>query len=239
LFAEPDSSLRGKVTYSSLEKVLEHIRDAAWTADLISVTGDISQDETLGSYSRFKSMFSAMGVPVHCVPGNHDDRALMQNELGDDPFLYCGSAHIGNWQVIGVDSCLAGEAGGRLGAAEMARLKDLMCDTAADNILVCLHHPPLPVGSRWLDQVGLDNGRQYLDLLGLTGKVRATIFGHVHQAFDESHAGIRIIGTPSTCRQFKVASNEFAVDDRPPAYRRISLYPDGAVNSELVWVSDG
>lgn len=239
MFAEPDSSLRGKVTYSSLNKVLAHIHDEAWPADLISMTGDISQDKTRGSYSRFKKMFSVMGVPVYCVPGNHDDRALMQSELDNDPFIYCGSAEIQNWLVIGVDSCLDNEAAGRVGTIEMARLEKLMCDTAADSILVCLHHPPLPVGSRWLDQVGLRNGREYLDLLGLTGKVRATIFGHVHQTFDETHAGIRILGTPSTCRQFEAASDEFAVDDHPPAYRRISLYPDGTVESELIWVAEG
>ena len=71
-----------------------------------------------------------------------------------------------------------------------------------------------------------------------TGKVRAAIFGHVHQAFEGAHESIQIIGTPSTCRQFKLASDEFALDDNPPAYRRVSLHSDGSVNTELIWVPD-
>jgi len=75
-------------------------------------------------------------------------------------------------------------------------------------------------------------------LIARTGKVRAAIFGHVHQAFEGSHESIKIIGTPSTCRQFKVVSDEFALDDNPPAYRRISLLPDGSVYAELIWLTD-
>ena len=52
------------------------------------------------------------------------------------------------------------------------------------------------------------------------------------------HHGVRILGTPSTCRQFKPHSDDFAVDDKPPAYRRISLHENGDVETELIWVAD-
>jgi Icc protein len=58
----------------------------------------------------------------------------------------------------------------------------------------------------------------------------------VHQAFEGQYESIRILGTPSTCSQFKVGSDAYAVDDKPPGYRRISLFPDGTVDAELVWV---
>ena len=41
---------------------------------------------------------------------------------------------------------------------------------------------------------------------------------------------------PSTCAQFLPQANEFAVDARPPAYRRIALQPDGTLDTEVVWV---
>jgi Icc protein len=63
------------------------------------------------------------------------------------------------------------------------------------------------------------------------------LFGHVHQQYEGEHEGIRIIGTPSTCRQFKPGSDDFALDDEPPAYRRITLNSDGSINSELISVS--
>ncbi len=102
--------------------------------------------------------------------------------------------------------------------------------------MVCLHHPPLAVGTKWLDQVGLKNGEEFLRSIAQTGKVRCVIFGHVHQEFTGQYDAIRIIGTPSTCRQFKAGSDDFALDDNGPAYRRISLKADGSVENELIWL---
>ena len=46
-----------------------------------------------------------------------------------------------------------------------------------------------------------------------------------------------IIATPSACRQFAPGSATFAVDDNPPAYRRITLLDDGSFDTELIWVA--
>ena len=45
LFADSEASLRGTVTRSSLQSVLQNIQAAPWSAHLISVTGDVIQDE--------------------------------------------------------------------------------------------------------------------------------------------------------------------------------------------------
>ena len=86
--------------------------------------------------------------------------------------------------------------------------------------------------------VGLDNREELLQRLAVSGKVRLVVFGHVHQPYDAVHDSMRIIGTPSTCRQFKQRSTLFAVDDNPPAYRRIELLDDGNINNELVWLTE-
>ena len=62
------------------------------------------------------------------------------------------------------------------------------------------------------------------------------MFGHAHQPYDAEHYGIRVLGTPSTCRQFMPGSEDFAVDDCPPAYRRITLHSDGSMDNELILV---
>jgi hypothetical protein len=33
-------------------------------------------------------------------------------------------------------------------------------------------------------------------------------------------------------------ADEFDVDDKPPAYRRIALGPGGDIDTEVIWVSD-
>jgi Icc protein len=92
--------------------------------------------------------------------------------------------------------------------------------------------------SFWLDSVGMENGEEFLDYVVSLRRVRLVVFGHVHQPFDSEYRGVRIIGTPSTCGQFLPGSDEFAVDSRPPAYRRITLFGNGNYATELVWVDE-
>lgn len=237
LFADPEGALRGKATLASLSDVLAHYAAGAWRADLVVVTGDLIQDDSAMAYEHFRRLLGGLELPVYCLPGNHDVPNLMREAVGKPPFFYCGSVERGNWAVVCLDSCVIGEAGGRVTASELARLDKILQVSRMEHAMVCLHHPPVTMGSRWLDTVGLDNGDELLQRLSGSERVRLTIFGHVHQDYDANHHGIRIIATPSTCRQFTPRSDDFAVDDNPPAYRRFELWPDGGVDQELVWVS--
>jgi Icc protein len=236
LFAKADGSLRGTVTQQTLASVLAHLREANWPADLIAMTGDLIQDDTRGAYENFCQHFGSLGVPVLCIPGNHDVRELMREAVSAAPFSYCGTQRHGRWLIAGIDSCKEHSAGGFVAAEELARLNDIVARTDAAHVLVCLHHPPVPVGTAWLDTVGLNNGDEFLAALRLMKKVRGCLFGHVHQSYDQTIGGLRIIGTPSTCRQFLPGSDDFALDDRPPAYRRLCLLDDGSIEEELLWV---
>ncbi len=236
LFAEADATFRGRVTDESLTQVLQHHLRSGWTAQLVLVTGDIVQDDSRAAYERFCRKLADLQLPVHCVPGNHDVAPLMQEVLAKWSFTFCGIYEQGPWLVAGIDSSEAGIAAGRVSAEALGQLDTLLQRTVADHVLLALHHPPLAVDSHWLDQVGLLNSDEFLRVAEKSGKVRAVVFGHVHQEFAGHHASMRILGTPSTCRQFQVNSAEFAVDSKPPAYRRLTLLADGGIDTEVVWV---
>ena len=236
LFADLHGELRGTVTAESLQRVLDHYNAADWRAHRVLVTGDLIQDDSEAAYGRFRELLLPLKLRIHCVPGNHDVRDLMKPVCFRPPFSYCAWEEIGNWLLIGIDSCVTGQAGGEVSDEELERLSDVVVRSAARHVMVFLHHPPIPMGSRWLDTVGMSNGDEVLERLRTLNRVRALAFGHVHQAYDDMYEDIRILATPSTCRQFQPGSDEFAVDDKPPAYRRIELKPDGQVSTELVWV---
>jgi Icc protein len=238
LFADRSGELRGVATFASLRCVLDHYRDGDWQADIALVTGDIVHDDSTQAYGHFAQLLGALEVPVYCLPGNHDVRALMQEVLPDPPFHYCETLAHDNWLVVSIDSCVAGSARGQVPTVELDRLDAEIAATDAAHVMVCLHHPPVLMRSRWLDSVGLENREELLQRVAASGKVRLVAFGHVHQPYDAEHDGVRIIGTPSTCRQFKQGSALFAVDDNPPAYRRIRLLDDGSIENELVWLTE-
>ena len=238
LFADADGSLRGTVTQASLQRVIDHYQAGSWQADRVIVTGDLIQDDSAAAYDRFRDLLLPLNLRVHCVPGNHDVRDLMQRVCFAPPFSYCAYEEIGDWLIVGLDSCDTDDAGGFLKTEELERLSGIVEKSTAKHVMVCLHHPPVEMGSTWLDTVGLRNGEQFLQHAAGLNRVRLVIFGHVHQDMETEHEGMRIIATPSTCRQFLPGSDEFAVDERPPAYRRITLHADGSNDHELIWLDD-
>jgi 3',5'-cyclic-AMP phosphodiesterase len=238
LFADPSGEFRGTVTADSLQQVLDHYDAGDWRADRVLITGDLIQDDSAAAYDRFRDLLLPLNLRIHCVPGNHDVRDLMKSICRRPPFSYCAKEEIRDWLLLGLDSCLSGDAGGEISADEFERLDAIISASTAKHILISLHHPPLPMGSNWLDTVMLRNGEKLLEKLQACGRVRLLVFGHVHQEYESEHHGIQIIGTPSTCRQFKPRSEDFDVDEHPPAYRRITLHADGSSESKLVWVDN-
>ena len=234
MFADADGELRGVTTATSLQRVLEHYLASDWHADRVFITGDIIQDDTPAAYERFRDLMLPLKLRMHCLPGNHDVRDLMRKVCSVPPFSYCAYEEVHNWLMISLDSCISGEAGGKIAPDELDRLTHTVDSSSAQHVAVFLHHPPVVMGSVWLDSVGLEKGDEFLQHLQSLAKVRLAVFGHAHQAYDGKHSGIRVIGTPSTCRQFMPGSEEFAVDDCPPSYRRITLHSDGHIDDELI-----
>ncbi|MEQ9562453.1 MAG: metallophosphoesterase, partial [Woeseiaceae bacterium] len=138
LFAEPDECLRGINTRATLQAVLDHVREADWQAEFVALTGDLVQDDSREAYRRVHSLFGSLQLPVYCVPGNHDVREIMREELRAPRFRYCAAIRHDDWMVVGVDSCLQGEAAGHVDAAELERLAACLAETDAAQADACM-----------------------------------------------------------------------------------------------------
>lgn len=233
LVGDPDGGLRGVATLATLRRVLEAAADDLEAADAVLVTGDIVHDEP-GGYAYLRSLLTPLGKPVWCLPGNHDDPAALRAALDTPPFDCCPVRDLGAWRLVLLDSVVPGEVGGALAPAELDRLECALAG-ASGPILIALHHPPIASRSRWLEPIGLKNADALWTLVDRYPEVRVLLWGHVHQAQDEHRGRVRCLATPSTCLQFAPDVDEFAIDDRPPAYRRLTLHAHGGVDSEIVW----
>jgi 3',5'-cyclic-AMP phosphodiesterase len=235
LYGAADGRLRGIATLPALEAALASARrrDASWEALLL--TGDLVQDDPAG-YARVRELFGRSPVPVYCIPGNHDEVDAMQAALAARPFQIGGTARHGAWLLVMLDSYLHGSATGRVGERELERLDAALRAHPDRHALVCLHHHPVPLGSRWLDAVSLENPAALFDVLDRHTNVRVLVWGHAHQAWEGTRHGVRLLCTPSTCAQFKPGSDSFAIDKRPPGYRWFHLHADGRVETAVEWV---
>ena len=236
LFADDNRALLGIKTQRSFADVIRLIRDQEGTIDQILVTGDISQDDSQQSYRYCHDVLSDMKVPFAWLRGNHDDMPDSTETLFEENFPH--SLSVGNWVLLLLDTHSHGNVHGKLNPADLDRLESQLVSYQDRPILVAMHHHPLPLGSSWVDDISLINGSDVMTLLRGYPQVQTIIHGHAHQEQDNTHQGVRILGAPSTCVQFLPKASDFAVDTLQPGYRRLRLYPDGQIETEVCRLPD-
>src|SRR3984893_5892352 len=156
LYGDERESLRGVATLPALTAALAQARSRASPPDsVLAVRYSVQADPAGYAFSR--RLFGALGLPVLCLPGNHDEPQAMQRELSGEPFVLGGFVDLGRWRIVLLDSCLPGSASGALSAPELARLEEALASAGTRHCMVCLHHHPVPMASRWLDRVRLTN----------------------------------------------------------------------------------
>jgi 3',5'-cyclic-AMP phosphodiesterase len=240
LFRDPAGELLKLNTQESFEQVLQLIAKKEGRIDLILGTGDIAQDASVESYQRFIQGMRQFYAPFYWIPGNHDNRSVMEN-CGAPANALQSVIRTGLWQIVMLDTSVAGEVHGWLAQSELDLLEIALTEAERDGIahtVVCLHHNPIPGNSHWMEDIGLRNAAELFKVLDRHHSVRAVVYGHIHQTLDFERRGVRYLCTPSTCIQFKQAVTDFALDDRNPAYRWLELHADGYVATGVERVTE-
>lgn len=234
LFAAAEGELLGVVTDRALRTVVADVRGQLPAPDLVLVTGDLVHDETLAGYQRLRTILSVFSAPVYTLPGNHDDRSLLATVFKGSP-AGSGIAEVhGSWQVVRLDSSVPGRVEGVLDVNQLDWLEHELAQQRAPNVLLCLHHQPVPIGSRWLDRLGLVQGPDLLRIAKASGRVRGIVWGHIHQEWESTHAATRLLATPATCAQFLPGADNFTLDaGSKPGWRWLRLHDDGTIET---WV---
>lgn len=239
LFADPAGRLLGVETLSAMRLVLAQVKSEAGPLDLILATGDLVQDHSPEGYRLFQREISTLGIPVLALPGNHDSTQLMHEHIIGDQVSMPFSQRHGQWQLILLDSSLPGSESGHLTDEQFAQLDQALRAEPKAHVLICVHHQPVPVGSPWLDTMMIDNADALFDILDRhQPRVKALIFGHVHQVFEGTHKEIRLLASPATCFQFTVQQPGFGIDPIPPGCRLLELHPDGHIDTRVIRIKE-
>lgn len=235
----PEENVGGVLSDNTLRAVLAQMQVTAVTPDLILATGDIADDGSPEAYSRF---LQAVGesVPLFAIPGNHDKREAFHSTFGARA---PAGIDAGRWRIVLLDSVVPGSDEGHLDEVQQRRLLEALKEADGHHVLVVVHHPPMDVGTPWLDELKLRNASWLLSTLSLSPSVRAVLSGHVHLEFDGQYPlkpaavsrsqCIRLLTSPSTCIQFKPGSKEYQLDSIGPGFRCLRLHPDGSITT---WV---
>jgi Icc protein len=233
LYADPSRCLLGINTLETFDQVLAQALEETGEPDFILATGDLVHDASDTGYKRLLGRLQLTEIPTYCLPGNHDIPSRMKRILNHDNVHCLPSVQAKGWSLIFLDSTIPHNDGGRIDDDQLELLGLLLRSHPDKHTMICMHHHPVPVGSRWMDTMVLEKPDAFFKLIEANPQVKAILCGHIHQAFDTEYRGVRLMGTPSTCVQFIPRVDDFAIDAAPPGYRWLSLQPDGAIRTGL------
>lgn len=233
LFADPNQALLGVKSEESFRALIDLVKSADLDPDFILMTGDLAQDASEKAYIRLGDELSEFGVPVYCIPGNHDDTNVMEKIYPYAMMSLQKQLVFDGWQIILLDSHIHAKVEGRLAKSELDFMEKCLKMHPKHQAIIVFHHHPIPVGCEWLDNLAIKNSDELWDILKNYPQVSTIFFGHVHQLNEGEKNNIKYYSTPSTCIQFKRKSDQFALEELGPGFRIIDLYPDGKLETSV------
>jgi len=195
--------------------------------DAVLLSGDLTNLSDARSYERVRELLAPLPMPVHVLPGNHDDREALRAWFTDDdvaglhrdPFHYL--VRCGVLRLVVCDTTVPGRDDGRLDAGALAWLSDALAAEPDVPTIVAMHHTPLLTGIGAMDAIGLPEAdREALALvLSRFRCVRRVVGGHVHRACFGLLGRCPVFACPSTHLQVALSSgSELSLEIAPPSF---------------------
>jgi len=234
LAADPQQNYRGVNPHEALKTLLQKVE--LFAPDVLLATGDLSEDASRASYQALKRYFNALETPVLALPGNHDDADLVAEIFPGSPVDGVAVSEHGQWQIIRLNSCLAGKPEGRLKEQAMQQLNQVLLNEPHRPRLVALHHQPVSVESPWIDKYRLIEPENFLDMVTRAPGVKAVVWGHIHQEYATKMDQVAMLGGPSSVINSLPGAQKFTTDPVGPACRWLALAADGTVRTGILVV---
>lgn len=235
LFSDDSLTIFTVKSNAKFKEVLDRVILEDYDADMIFLTGDISQDETSESYEKIARLLSKLNIPIYWIPGNHDDCAQAEMVFHKTK-NFNRKAHLStpHWHFIFLNTKIENRDDGHLSPSELNALRrELAASPTNKRTAVVMHHHPEMVGTPLIDHYILQNRQAFWDIV--TGSsVELIICGHVHGNYQFMHNGIMIESSPATCLQWEKGVKELVIDNKI-GYKAYQFDHDGYTAAAKVW----
>ena len=237
IFTKKNAELNGVNTYRSLQAVLAQIKQDFPDFNLMLATGDLVEEEEQTAYENVQEILKSVKQPIYSLPGNHDAPELMENMFGQNDrnnhILCTAQIRRNNWAIFFLNSHKPATHSGYLNPDVLKALDEGLGKTRDLNVLICLHHHPVPIKCEWMDGKMLENPRDFFAVMDKYDHVKGVIWGHIHQEFSQIRNNVLLLGAPSTCTQYLPRAKKFTIDTLQPGYRWLKLSEDGNIETGI------
>jgi 3',5'-cyclic AMP phosphodiesterase CpdA len=230
----------------TLEEAVRAVELLPLRSDAVLLSGDLTDNGAHAEYEAVREIVGRLGVPIHVLPGNHDERAAMRRVFGlpgsgAEPISY--AADIGDLRLVVLDGTRPGSEAGELDDARLQEL-DAQLAAAPDRATVlATHHPPVAIKARAWDEIGIPaTDRDALAaVLERHPQVQLILAGHVHRTVVGALAGRPVLVAPSThvATRFDLADTEIELEPAAPRAFAVHALIDGEIRSHVLPVDRG
>src|SRR3954469_3765595 len=216
--------------------------------DAVLVSGDLTNLSDARSYERVRELLAPLPMPVHVLPGNHDDREALRAWFTEDtlagaspdPFHY--AVRCGELRLVVCDTTAPGRDGGPPDDRALAWLSDELGVEPDVATIVAMHHAPLLTGIGAMDAIGLPAADRdaLASVLRRFPCVRRVVGGHVHRASFGMLGAVPVFACPSTHLQVRWEGGaEITLEPAPPAFALHVMHAGGEVATLVQPVGSG
>jgi len=242
LLKEKNNTLYGCNTYLTFKKVVDHVYSEHKHVDAVIFMGDISQDGSAESYHYAQDILNKLNAPVYFIPGNHDNKDSLYTAFNNNKVKKDKIIEINNWVFILLDTTIPPHDYGHLSEFELSFLRQSLEKHKQRNIIILMHHHPLPINTPLIDEFILKNKDDLLNVISRHERIKMIAFGHVHQVVHGILQSTPFMSCPSTCFQFPFGIKNLMLDLSCVGYRWLILEMDqfitGVVNLNVEEQSD-
>ena len=228
----------GVNTLDSANMVINKIRNNEEDIDCLVLSGDLSNDYSIESYDHLIHLLKDFNQPIYLMSGNHDSPYLLKSLTNNNNIFFKSFDCFDNWGVFMFNTKKENSPNGLLNIEELEYLDEVLANVLYQNIIIFLHHHPVPIGSASMDSMIIENAELLIERIIKSDKIKAVSWGHIHNEFYLTLGSAKLFSTPSTCYQAKERSQNFIIDTEAlPGYRKIILNKNGSFDTEVIRVS--
>jgi Icc protein len=220
----PGQTIGGRDPNENFERALTHCLKDHADAELMVITGDLSDWGDRADYIRLRDRLVALPMPVKLCIGNHDNRPTFLEvfpEAADEQGFAQGLHDVSAGRCLFLDTWAPGTHAGHYCASRLEWLEARLTEHDGPFFLF-MHHNPIPTHIRPVDTISLMDDANFRSIVARHArKVRHIFFGHCHLPISGSTAGVPTTSLRGTNHASIVRFSEQDVllgSDLPEAY---------------------
>jgi Icc protein len=218
LFSMPSSSLQGYCTYEAFRGTVDYlITNLSLKPDLILLTGDLSQDESVESYQLALLQLKRLNSPIYWIHGNHDSEDKVR-------FVFDSAENVKQlsrlctptWDFISLNTCRPGTDNGHIEEVEYESFLEKIEKSKKDKkaVAVVMHHHPFPVATPLIDACMLQDNERLITILNTIPEIKLVICGHVHGEYTVKLSRQNVETGIATCFQWEKGTHTIRTENK-------------------------